>query len=159
LVTTITTELIFTKLQQEKNTGELTTLQSDFYSQANTLLSKLNAEAPAETSVKQLENAQKMLFSLRERRKQKLLMYVAYDKPLPAPVPEEEETLYNEIRQIIIKDNPQPKASKIKITNDIPEVLTAKGRKIGPYKRGEVVEVTDTSDAEFIIKNKIGETE
>ena len=33
---------------------------------------------------KQTENTRRMLHELKEKRKQKLLIYLAYDKPLPA---------------------------------------------------------------------------
>ena len=99
-----------------------------------------------------------MLASLKEKRKQKLLLYVAYNKPLPQTVPEEEEMLYNEVRRILNKDDSEAKIAHVKITSDIPEVLTTKGRKIGPFRQGEIVEIANSNDAEFIIKNKIGET-
>ncbi len=150
----ISAEQIFTKLLQEKKTGELTPLEADYYSDAEKHLKKLKAESDSE----HFENFKKMLISLKQRRRQKLLMYIAYSKPLPAPVPEDEETLYNEIQQLVSKSIPQAKISRIKIKNAIPEVLTAKGKKIGPYKQGDIVELMDDDDAEFLIKNKIGET-
>ncbi len=153
----MSTEFLFSALQQEKATGELQQLQHDFYAQANSYLFALSKLVPAEETAKQLENAKKLITSLKDRRKQKLLLYIAYNKPLPAAVPEEEESLYNEIYQILNKSNSQQKMSKLKINSDIPEVLTSQGRKIGPFKQGEIIEVSNSNDAEFIIKNKIGE--
>lgn len=154
----LSTELLFSKLQQEKTSGELSPLQADFYVQATLFINSLGEREHGEENAKQQENAKRMLASLKERRKQKLLMYVAYSKPLPSIVPEEEERLYNEIRQILNKEDQHAKISKFKITSDIPEVLTSQGRKIGPFKQGEVVEISNNNDAEFIVKNKIGET-
>jgi DNA replication initiation complex subunit (GINS family) len=153
----LSTELLFSKLQQEKATGELAPLQVDFYSQATEFVNQLDGRDNDENK-KQQENSKRMLASLKERRKQKLLMYVAYNRPLPPIVPEEEERLYNEIRQMLNKEEQRVKISKFKINSDIPEVLTSQGRKIGPFKQGEVVEVSNNNDAEFIAKNKIGET-
>ncbi len=155
--TTITSETIFSKLQTEKVTGELQPLQKDFYSQASVFINTLERENTSENA-KQLENTRRMLAILRERRKQKLLVYLAYDRQLPSQVPDEEEYLYNEISKLLTKDIPNSKLSRLKITTDIPEVITAEGRKIGPFKVGEVIEVSNSGDAEFIVKNKIGET-
>ena len=98
-----------------------------------------------------------MLASLIEKRRQKILLYIAYNKPLPAAVPAEDEKLYSDLRSVLSSNDSRVKISKLKITSDIPEVLTAEGRKIGPFRQGEVVEVTDSNDIEFMIKNKIGE--
>jgi DNA replication initiation complex subunit (GINS family) len=154
---TISTEFLFSLLQQEKATGELQQLQHDFYSQANSHLFALSKQPASEDAAKQLENSKKLLSSLKDKRRQKILLYIAYNKPLPPSVPEEEESLYNEIFLILNKNNTQAKVSKLKITSDIPEVLTSKGNKIGPFKQGEVVEISSSNDVEFIIKNKIGE--
>jgi hypothetical protein len=153
----ITTEMIFSKLNEERSKGEMTPLQKEFYSSAEDLIGKLEAEASKDTSQKQAENTKRMLESLKEKRRQKLLIYLAYGKPLPQPMPEEEEGLYNEIRRILCKSEEKSKTASIRILSDIPEVFTSEGRKIGPYKQGDVVEVPDNSDAEFMIKNKIGE--
>ena len=98
-----------------------------------------------------------MLASLMEKRRQKILLYIAYNKPLPAAVTVEDEKLYNDLLSVLSSNDQRTKISKLKIVSDIPEVLTAEGRKIGPFRQGEVVEVTDSNDVEFIIKNKIGE--
>jgi DNA replication initiation complex subunit (GINS family) len=153
----ITSETIFSKLQTEKITGELMPLQKDFYTQVVTFVNELGKENSEEKN-RQAENAKKMIAILRERRKQKLLVYLAYDKQLPQPIPNEEEVLYNEITKILNKEIPNVKLSRLKITADIPEVITTEGRKIGPYRQGEVIEVSSVGDADFIVKNKIGET-
>jgi len=153
----LSTEFIFSVLQKEKATGELMSLQRDFYSQVELFIGALEKTSHVDENRRQLENATKMFASLKEKRKQKLLLYVAYNKPLPPIIPEEEENLYNEIRQILNKNDNQVKISRVKITSDIPEVLTSKGRRIGPYKQGEIIEISDSNDADFIVKNKIGE--
>lgn len=155
--TNISTELIFAKLQSEKSTGELAALPASFYADISTFISEMEKSDLTESSAKQLETAKKMTLTLKDRRKQKLLIYLAYDKPLPQPIPDEEEVLYNEIRQILNRSSARSRLSKLKITTTIPEVLTASGEKVGPYKQGDIIEVSDGNDADFIIKNKIGE--
>ncbi len=150
-------EFLFSKLQQEKATGELQTLQKDFYEQVDKLMFNLDNGTVSADGSKQRANTEKMLISLKEKRRQKILLYLAYNKPFPSSMPAEEETLCNEVKQIMNKDPTQIKMSRLKITSTVPEVLTTKGRKIGPFKQGEIVEIADIADAEFIIKNKIGE--
>jgi DNA replication initiation complex subunit (GINS family) len=152
----ITPEVLFSKLQNEKATGELLTLQKDFYSLVGALIAELES-VTTEEKKRQCENIKKMLFALKERRKQKVLMYLAYNKRMPQPIPEEEEVLYNEINKVLNKDASSIRISRLKIISTIPEVLTANGRKIGPFKQGEVVEISNSNDAEFILNNKIGE--
>lgn len=153
----MTTEFLFSRLQQEKATGELTPLQKDFYSQAASFIDLLSKASPDAEKTKQLENASQLLASLKERRKQKLLLYIAYNKQLPTTIPGEEESLYGEIRQILNKNDARTRISRLKITSDIPEVLTTSGRKIGPYKQGEIIEISDSNEVDFILKNKIGD--
>jgi hypothetical protein len=150
-------ELLFSVLQQEKATGELQQLQHDFYAQVNSFLNSLTSNRDSEDQVRQAENTKRMAASLAEKRRQKILLYIAYNKPLPAIVPAEDEKLYNDIRGLMASGNSNAKISKLKINSDVPEVLTAQGRRIGPFRQGEIVEVSDGSDIEFMIKNKIGE--
>ncbi|MGC8676541.1 MAG: hypothetical protein ACP5T3_03465 [Candidatus Micrarchaeia archaeon] len=149
----VNTEILFSKLKAEKVTGELLQLDADFYTEAEKYIALLDN---TEKSSKEAENVRKMLSQLKERRKQKILVYLAFDKPLPRPVPVEEESLYNEILTIL-SNGFDVKTIRLKIIADLPEVITPGGKKIGPFKNGEVVEVGDTKDADFIINNKIGE--
>ncbi|MEM3859864.1 MAG: hypothetical protein QW478_10745, partial [Candidatus Micrarchaeaceae archaeon] len=112
--------------------------------------------ANTDKSSVEVVNAQKMLSQLKEKRKQKILVYLAFGKPLPKPIPEEEETLYNEILQIL-SNSADVKTTRLKILADLPEIMTPEGKKLGPFKNGEVIEVTDVKDASFIVNNKIGE--
>ncbi|MCL5239283.1 MAG: hypothetical protein M1286_02315 [Candidatus Marsarchaeota archaeon] len=156
LALSITTEGLFSALQQEKSAGELMPLQHDFYAQAQVFLSSLKKDQTPD-GTRALDNTEKILATLKNRRKQKILLYIAYNKPLPAPVPAEDEVLYNKIFAVMNKTDGGIKVSRMRITSDVPEVLTSKGKKIGPFKQGEIIEVMDNEDADFIIKNRIGE--
>ncbi|MEM3781755.1 MAG: hypothetical protein QXT43_02225 [Candidatus Micrarchaeaceae archaeon] len=149
----VTAEVLFDKLLAEKATGELLPLAADFYTEAEKYAALLSNSAGAGAEA---ANVQKMLLQLKEKRKQKLLVYLAFGRPLPKPVPNEEETLYNEILKIISSGN-EVKVTKIKILVNLPEIITSEGKKIGPFKSGDVIEVTDSKDAAFIVSNKIGE--
>jgi len=153
----MTTEMLFSKLNEEKNRGELAPLQKDFYVSATDFIKKLDSDSNNQQHTKQAENTRRLIENLKEKRRQKLLIYLAYEKPLPQPVPEEEEDLYNEIRKILNKDEEKGRVATMKILADVPEVFTSEGRKVGPYKQGDVIEVPNSSDVEFMVKNKIGE--
>jgi hypothetical protein len=154
---TITSDLLFSTLNEEREKGALAPLPKEFYSEATLFIENMGGDAPG-GKVKQVSNARRMLHELKEKRRQKLLIYLAYDKPLPQPVPDEEEALYNEIRRILNRTaEGSERTARIKILADVPEILTSEGKKIGPYKQGAVVEMPRGADAEFVLKNKIGE--
>ena len=153
----VSADFLFSALQQEKATGELQQLQHDFYTQVERYLKTLPEQQGGEDRARQVDNTKRILASLIEKRRQKILLYIAYNKPLPSVVPAEDEKFYDDLRSVLERNDSQTKISKLKINSDIPEVLTAEGRKIGPFRQGEIVEVSDSNDIEFIIKNRIGE--
>ncbi|MGC8662290.1 MAG: hypothetical protein ACP5RT_00690 [Candidatus Micrarchaeia archaeon] len=152
----ITSEFLFEKLQQEKKTGELLSLPVDFYKLAE-LFEKKSTENNIVESDRYIENFKKLLRQLKERRLQKVLIYLAYNKQLPKPVPKEEEDIYNRIKTIINQDNTNQEPKKIKINEDLPEVIAPSGNKIGPFSKGQVIEMEEYSIIDFILQNKIGE--
>ena len=146
---------LFAKLQEEKKTGELLQLQSDYY---------VKLDKYAETKKDNLfengkdkENIIKILSSLKKRRIQKILVYLAYEKPLPSQIPLEEEDLYNQIKKILNKEHVSNSVTKIRINVQVPEIITKEGTKLGPYKQNEIVELNKEEDINFILSNKIGE--
>ena len=146
------TETIFAKLIEEKKTGELQPLPRNFYKNIEEDIKNHN-----QPNTQELQNKQSTLGALRSRRMQKILVYLAYNKPLPTPLPVEEEDIYYQILKIINKEEQSTKTTKIRITIKIPEIITPNGSRIGPYQEGETVQLSNTTDIEFIINNKIGE--
>lgn len=151
----VTTEEIFKRLQEEKKTGELLPLPGDFYKQAESNQNKTQNNDQDWT--REVENTQRLIKNLKEKRTQKILIYLAYGKPLPSQVPTEEEALYRQIQQILNKSAPKEKIKQLKMLANLPEIITTKGNKIGPFKQNQIVEVSSTDDVEFIINNKLGE--
>jgi len=141
---------LFNKLKSERNTGELLPMPADFYAIAEKYINDLASAGNATEA----ENARKLLGMIKEKRKQKLLIYLAYGRPLPKPIPEEEESLYNEVAKLI--SNNSSHTVKIKIKTDLPKIVTPSGKELGPFKTGEVVEISE-EDAEFVLMNSIGE--
>jgi DNA replication initiation complex subunit (GINS family) len=150
--TEMQTETIFAKLIEEKKTGELQPLPRNFYANI-----EADNKKPKNANTQELQNKQSTLGALKSRRMQKILVYLAYNKPLPTPLPAEEEDIYYQILKIINKEEQQVKTTTIKINIKIPEIITPNGSKIGPYQEGDTIQIANTSDVEFIINNKIGE--
>jgi hypothetical protein len=144
---------LFNKFNEEKKTGELLQLPSDFYKTAE---SELSGETGT-SSAAEAQNHKSTLSALKQKRRQKILIYLAYGKPLPDPIPEEERRTYERILSFLNGGEKQQKPVHIRIVIKIPEVITTTGSTIGPYQEGETVAITNPSDAEFIINNKIGE--
>lgn len=148
MVFLVSAEDIFSRLSEEKKTGDLLPLPEDLYSkiEANRLPDKT-----------QEENRQRLVATLRARRTQKILTYIAYGRKLPKPVPDEEEKLYIRIKKTIEEDGATPASPKIKILVSAPELMTPEGRKVGPFEKNTIVEIGNRQDLEFLLKNKIGE--
>ncbi len=140
-------EIIYAKLAEERKTGELLQLPGDFYKKAEIIATKENEQTKS--------NNDKLLNTLKAKRIQKLLIYIAYDRQLPQNIPEEEKTLYKRIKGVLEDSEGHEVSARIRILADIPEIATSYGGKIGPYKANEEVEVDD-EEAEFILKNNIG---
>ena len=137
-------------LQNEKRTGELLSLPNDFYK-------NLQNSYPEAQDSNEHGSLVKLSEGLKKRRIQKLLIYLAYGKTLPKPIPEEEEDLYIQIKNIIDKTAPEAKPIKMKISKKIPTVITPSGSSIGPFEQDETVYLTNITDIKFIVDNKIGE--
>lgn len=146
-----TVENLFRRLSEEKKTGELLPLPFDFYKQDREEEKKTGEE-------KQKENRLRILNMLRARRVQKILIHLAYGRQPPKPIPKEEEKLYLTIKKILDEESNNGKIIKIKIKSKIPEIITPRGVKLGPYQENEIVETENDADVEFIINNGIGET-
>jgi hypothetical protein len=146
---------MFSKLDAERRTGELLQLPSDFYKTTEEQISKLDAGDTNQN--KQAANVKKTLSSLKALRVQKLLIYLAYNKALPSPIPKEEEESYAQIKKMLDREINIPKATKVRILEKVPEIITPSGKKIGPFEKGEIITPEKDTDTEFILNNKIGE--
>ena len=143
-------ESIFSRLNAEKKTGELLQLPVGFYKQCGIIiLEKIKEE--------QKNNAQRMLDALVAKRAQKILVYAAYGRQLPQPVPTEDEDLYKKARELI-GPKTHGKIKKIRIIAEVPELLTPGGRRLGPYSKNQIIETDNTEDLAYMLNNKIGET-
>jgi hypothetical protein len=95
---------------------------------------------------------------LKERRVQKLLIYLAYNKQLPSQIPEEEEMLYSRIRVLLDgTGGTEDKIKRVRILSELPELMMPNGGKVGPFKQNQVIEIANANEVEFLLNNKLGE--
>ena len=139
-------------LKEEQKTGEISTLPKDFYTKISEKLKTYENQSGDEC-----RNILKITNALKERRTQKILVYLAYNKELPRPLPSEEEDLYIQIKNILNRNNGEAKPTKIKVTRTVPQIVAPSGSKLGPYEQNEIVYIYDRSDAKFMVENKLGE--
>lgn len=150
----ITVDSLYTMVQSERKTGEVISLPKDFYSSANKALKTIESGE----DVSHANNFKKLLASIKERRIQKLLIYLAYNKLLPATMPQEEEELYQKVRFLLeSKQDATPRLKKVKITTEMPELMMPNGSKSGPYKENQILEMTNEDEMEFLLNNKLAE--
>jgi DNA replication initiation complex subunit (GINS family) len=151
-------DYVWRLFQKEKQTNQLLQVNRNFYDDVAEYL-KLS-----ESNEQQKTNIEKILVGLFEKRRQKILLYAAYNKLLPQPTSEREQEFYKEIVQISEKYNiafskVQNRSNKLlRSINDIPEIILPSGKKFGPYKKGEIIEVQGADvDGEYLLKNSICE--
>ncbi|MCL5428026.1 MAG: hypothetical protein M1321_02485 [Candidatus Marsarchaeota archaeon] len=143
-------EMVYARLSEERKTGELLQLPYNFYSEA--------AAAAASLPPEEKDNNDKLLNTLKAKRIQKLLIYLAYDRQPPQGLPREEMELYKKVKTLLDGSAGADKNSKVRVLADVPELATPSGSVIGgPYKANEIIELDDENQVEFILKNKIGE--
>lgn len=151
-------EELFNKISEEKKTRELLPLAEDFYDKITLNIEKSKKISEETEKTDNIEkNIKKLLENIKKIRTQKLLLYLAYDRKLPTPIPNEEESLYKYIKNILNKTSEGIKLKKVKIINTIPEIISPEGKKLGPFIKGEIIIPESDSETEFMIKNKIGE--
>ncbi|MGC8710170.1 MAG: hypothetical protein ACP5RF_00965 [Candidatus Micrarchaeia archaeon] len=153
----ISPELLFEKVQAEKKTGEILPLPKNFFEDAETYIKNIENQQKDPQKTQYINNFRKLLNILKERRMQKILIYIAYNKQLPSYSTAEEEEIYNKIKNMLSESTTKPSLKRVKILSDIPEVITPKGNKLGPFKQNQTIEVEDENDTDFILKNKLGE--
>ena len=76
---------LLTLLKAERKSGEVIPLKQDFYTKLNEKIKTFSTESD------EYKNMEKMTNSIKERRTQKIIVYIAYNKELPRPMPSEEE--------------------------------------------------------------------
>jgi DNA replication initiation complex subunit (GINS family) len=154
---TLSYDYLWQAYQKEKQTNQLLLVSKTFYDDVNAFLANKTGMDP---SLK--ENTAKLLNSFFERRKQKILIYVAYNKPLPQPVSGNEFEFYNKILQIVKSErietyNKTGERMVLRSAKDLPEIILPSGKKFGPVKKDQIIESIDEQDKVYLLENSICE--
>ncbi len=153
-------ELLWEMSQKERQTNELLLLPKNFYDEISVFIKELE-NATSDEQINMKRNAQRLLSELQERRKQKIIIYVAYKRSIPQPAIQEEEDLYSRILAAANGPNTaktqatQANEKALKLLQPIPEIILPSGKKVGPFLKGQVIEIEERSDKEFLISNMI----
>ncbi|MEM0201963.1 MAG: hypothetical protein QXR73_02200 [Candidatus Micrarchaeaceae archaeon] len=154
---TLSYDYIWKICQEEKQTNVLLPISRDFYDSAVKLINN------SATGENEKANLTKILLDLFERRKQKILLYIAYGKQLPTQIDNRELAFCDSIMKTVKAEKlniSEDKHNKVllRILKDIPEIILPSGNKAGPLVKDEVIEVeTINEDVKFLISNAICE--
>ncbi len=156
----ISYDLLWQLVQKERQTNELQLLPKTFYSDCIGLLDSIDKKDMSEDEINIKKNASKLLLEIYEKRKQKLLIYVAYKKHLPQPAIPSEQELYERLAELVNKEKINFGAFKntqsLVSLQKIPEIILPSGKKIGPFEKDQIVEAkVDDEDVKFLISNSI----
>jgi hypothetical protein len=162
MTTVITYDYLWEVYQKEKQTNQLLPISKTFYEDAQTFIDKLTASN--ETGANTKTNSINILNNLFEKRRQKILIYIAYGKALPQPVSSLEQDFCDRVNDVL-------KVNKLDGTNiktadkvllrslkDMPEVILPSGSKAGPFKKNQTIELgSNEGDIKFLLDNAICE--
>ena len=156
---TVTYDYLWQAYQKEKQTNQLQLVNKTFYEDVEEYIEKLKKA----NKQKLYENTVSLLASFYDKRRQKILMYVAYGKQLPQPISTRETELYNRIMHALNSETNGEKASEqskpntLKSKRSIPEIVLPSGNKIGPLSEGEKLSIENSQDMAYLVENSICE--
>ena len=101
-------DILWQTYQKEKRSNELQLVPKTFYDDMAAFLNGMDSSVQSTDSSVQKENAARLLNGIFEKRKQKILIYAAYGKQLPGPVPQREADLYEEAIKLMKADTLAP---------------------------------------------------
>jgi DNA replication initiation complex subunit (GINS family) len=155
----ITYDTLWQLTQKEKQSNELQQLPKTFYDDINIFIKSLEDGEEEQINVK--KNTIKLINELFERRKQKILIYVAYKKQIPQPAIQKEQSLYTELHNVLDKTNfdfgeAKPNKQEFRSLQTIPEIILPSGKKVGPFEKDQIVELNaDEEDIKFLLTNTL----
>lgn len=157
----ISYDYLWQAYQKEKQTNQLLLIPKTFYEDTIRFINASHDDKITGVSTK--ENATMLVNNFFEKRKQKILIYVAYGKSLPQPISNNELEFYNRLLQIVKEEKLDlAKSTKagtltLKSIKDIPEIMLPSGNKIGPLKKDQIIELESEQDKSYLIENTICE--
>ena len=155
-------DILWQVWQTERKSSILQPLDKNFYKNAIEFYDQVDISEDQDLKT----NVIKILSNIIELRKQKLLSYVAYNKPIQQTLPKEELDFYKEVASYTktFKDKffegagiklPKKDKSELKVHQEIPEIILPSGNKIGPLQKNNIIYVENESDMEFLLNNGI----
>jgi hypothetical protein len=153
----ISYDYIWNLSQKEKQTNSLLPLSKTFYSDIIEYMENKTLTDP------QKANMEKILLTLFEKRKQKLFLYLAYNKQPPPQLDSSESEFYNQLLELTgrykIVPGQKIKSNKLlRSITDIPEIILPSGKRIGPLKKDDILDIQDSAaDVTYLISNAICE--
>jgi hypothetical protein len=158
----ITYDYLWQAYQKEKQTNQLLLIPKTFYEDAFQFTKKTKENKPYD--IPTLENTTRLLNELYEKRKQKILIYIAYNKQLPQPISSNEIEFYNRVLKIVKSEKLVLNQNEnnnhtltLKSLKDIPEIMLPSGSKIGPLKKDQIISTQNEQDINYLIENVICE--
>lgn len=155
-------DLLWQFVQKERQTNELQPLPKTFYDDMRTALSTTEDKNLTEDEINTKKNALRLMSEIYERRKQKILIYVAYKKQLPQPAIQAEQQFYNTLIETTNNnklDMQRPKEGgkqTLQTLQALPEIILPSGKKIGPLEKDQTVVIdADEEDIKFLVSNTI----
>lgn len=142
--------------QKEKQSSKLQQIPKNFYDDVFSFIKNNQSSTEIQQTTK--ENVRKMLANIYERRKQKILIYLAYNQALPQPAPLVELQLYNKLSDIIKKETLEAfvgTTHELLVLQDIPKVVLPSGKEVGPLEKEQTIRIDDESDENFLLNNSI----
>jgi len=161
MVENITYDYLWQAYQKEKQTNQLLLVPKTFYEDSFEFITNLKTTKDHDPTV--VENATRLLNDFFDKRKQKILIYIAYNRQLPQPISNNELEFYNKTLQIVKSEKLDLIVQQKNITltlksiKDIPEIILPSGNKIGPLKKDQIVDATNEQDRKYLMENTICE--
>ncbi len=162
MVNDIKFDVLWQTWQKERKSSMLQQVDRNFYHDAMEFYDNVKKSEDQDLKT----NLIKILTNIIELRKQKLLAYVAYNKPIQQTLPKEELDFYKAVATYskTFQENlfsghgleiPQKQNTELKVKQEVPEIILPSGNKIGPLMKNNTIYVDDEADAEFLLNNGI----
>ncbi len=143
--------------QKEKQSNELQLLPNDFYDKILKQFNMINTDDIIHKTTK--ENILKLLYNIYERRKQKLIVYVAYNRQISQNMPKIEIDFHKKLLNFTLSEkldiDKNIKDKKLLVIQEIPKIILPSGNEIGPVKKDEYIDINNDNDKVFLITNNI----
>lgn len=148
-------DLLWQVWQKEKVSNELQEVPKEFYEDATDFLESLKTNDERTKATK--ENTIKVLHSIFELRKKKVLLYIAYKKALPQSIPKLDISLYNQISDTYNKTELKldSERNNFIMLQQIPKIILPSGTQMGPLNKDDIINIKDEEDKKFLINNSI----